>query len=475
MPRSRVRRLSLLTVVGAVLAAASIPAAASAAAQRYASPVGAGSGCSSATPCSITQAISGAGAGDEVIVNPGDYPLTATLSAPSAMTIHGVAGQPRPRLHFSGAGQGGLRLYFGGTLRYMEIDQAANEKALFAAGASVDQVIAKASVTGEPTASIRGGTIRNSIVVTSATNGTALSTGTGSGETITSTYRNVTAIATAGGGVPIAASASTGSSATIHLVNVIAYAGPDALSLLARTDNSGAQAKITATHTNYQSADSVGSAASLVDGGGNRAEEPAFLNPAAGDYRQAAGAYTIDAGLNDPINGAFDVDGDPRAIGTTDIGADEFVPATTPPATPPPTTPPPSTSPPTTPPPTTPPSAQPFAGVKLVSTRLTFGGRFITLKLSCPAATVGRCSGRSKLTARRRASSGAARSVTLGRASFSIAPGTRGKVRVRVARSGRRLLSGVRRLRGRDINAARDAAGQSKTTVAAVTIRRRHR
>jgi len=116
-----------------------------------------------------------------------------------------------------------------------------------------------------------------------------------------------------------------------------------------------------------------------------------------------------------------------------------------------------------------------FAGVRLVSTRLSFGGRFITLKLSCPAATVGRCSGRSKLTARRRASSGAARAVTLGRAGFSIASGRQARVRVRVSRAGRRLLGRRRRLRAKDTNTARDAAGRSKTTVAAVTIRRRHR
>ena len=34
---------------------------------------------------------------------------------------------------------------------------------------------------------------------------------------------------------------------------------------------------------------------------------------------------TIDAGSDQPLNGAFDVDGDPRRIDTTDIGADEFV------------------------------------------------------------------------------------------------------------------------------------------------------
>jgi hypothetical protein len=110
--------------------------------------------------------------------------------------------------------------------------------------------------------------------------------------------------------------------------------------------------------------------------------------------------------------------------------------------------------------------------VNLVSTRLTFGGTFITLRLSCPVATVGRCSGRTKLTARRRASS---RRVTLGRTRFSIAPGKQGRVKVRVSRAGRRLLSRVRRLKGKDTNAARDAAGQSKTTAVAVTIRRRQR
>jgi hypothetical protein len=123
----------------------------------------------------------------------------------------------------------------------------------------------------------------------------------------------------------------------------------------------------------------------------------------------------------------------------------------------------------------TPTAARAFAGVKLVSTRLSFGGRFIALKLSCPAGTVGRCSGRTKLTARRRAASRAASSVTLGRAPFSIAAGRQAKVKVRVSRVGRRLLTRVRRLRGKDTNAARDGAGGSKTTATVVTIRRRQR
>lgn len=285
----------------------------------------------------------------------------------------------------------------------------------------------------------------------------------------TSTYRNVTAIASGSGGVAIEARAQGAATvANIDLVNVIAHGGPGGPSLMALTDNSGAQARITATHTNKQSVYAVDGGAKFVDGGGNRAEEPAFVNPAEGDYRQAPGAYTIDAGLDDPVNGAFDVDGDTRRIGTTtDIGADEFVPASTPPTTPPPTTPPPTT----TPPLTTPPSPQPFAGAQLVSSRLIMAGRFITLRLRCPAATVGHCAGRTKLIARRRPAS----TVKVGRARFSIDAGNQAKVRVRVSRPARRLLHGVRRVRGRVRIAAYDAVGQTKTTAAKVTIRRRPR
>ena len=99
----------------------------------------------------------------------------------------------------------------------------------------------------------------------------------------------MTAIATASGGVAIEASATnvTGKT-TIQLVNVLARA-PSGISLKARTDNSGAEARITATHSNYQSGLAEGISAVLVDGGGNPQEEPIFVNPAAGDYRQAAG------------------------------------------------------------------------------------------------------------------------------------------------------------------------------------------
>jgi hypothetical protein len=550
----------LLTLVGAGLAGATLAQPASAVTQRYASPAGSGTDCSSADPCSIREAVEDAVTGDEVIVNPGDYPLTTTLQVPAPITIHGVAGEPRPRLMFSG-GPEGLRLTHSSTLRYVEVDQADPGKtALFAGSSSVvDQVIAKASGPGV-TAHIQSSTIRNSIVLASGSNAVAIQTST-TGGTSTSTYRNVTAIANGSGGIAIKVSAGfAAGKATVNLLNVIARGAHAGLE--ARTDSSGAQATISAWYSNFADPKEVGTYADVVAVAGNQSAAPLFVNWAAGDYRQTLASPTINAGIGDPANGTFDLDGDPRAIGATDIGADEFVvepaaattgpasavtdrsatlsgsvnpngsptsyrfeygpttaygrstpavaagsgksavpavasldglgPATTyhyrvvatnaggptkgsdqtfttaSPPPPAPASPPRSSSSPPPPPPA-------FAGVRLVATRLSFGGRSITLRLSCPAGTVGRCTGRTKLSARRRTSSGAARSVTLGRAPFSIASGRQAKVRVRVSRAGRRLLSRTRRLRGRASSAARDGAGQSKTTGAAVTIRRRPR
>ena len=106
--------------------------AASADTQRYASPTGAdGAYCSPATPCTVTKAVTGASAGDEVIVTPGDYKLTTTLATPAKITISGVAGQLRPRLRFSGANQHGVAIADESVLRYVEIDQAEPTTALF--------------------------------------------------------------------------------------------------------------------------------------------------------------------------------------------------------------------------------------------------------------------------------------------------------------------------------------------------------
>jgi hypothetical protein len=465
MLTSRTRRLSFLMVVGAALAAATVTPAAWAATQRYASPGGSGADCSAGNPCSITDAVQGAHVGDEVIVGPGDYVLPATLADPAAITIHGIAGQPRPRLLLSGPKY--VDLHAGSTLRYVEIDQT-DPGALWATNALLDQVIVRAP---NYPLFVESSTVRNSIVVATGTSGVAIRSV--SNTATNSALRNVTAIASGYGGVAVYAFAQSPGNVAIGANNVIARSGAGGASFRAATDNIGGIASIGIGHSNYPSGslETSGSNASFTSGGGNLALDPIFVNPAAGDYRQAPGSPTINAGADDPKNGALDVDGDPRATGTTDIGADEFVPAPV------------AGTGPTgsgsggggsDPAPATQVSAAPFAGVRLVSTRLTMVRRFVTLRLSCPAATVGHCSGRTKLTARRgRTSSWPATTVLLGRAPFSIAAGKQARVRVRVTRAGRRLLRPGRRLRGKDTNLAYDGAAQSSRSVAAVTIRRR--
>lgn len=469
MLRSRTRRLFLLTVVAGALGAAALSPSAWAATQRYTSPGGTGTDCSAAVPCRITMAVSGAHAGDEVILTPGDYAMFDDIVDPAPITIHGVAGQPRPRLLFTGAQF--VSLHTGSVLRYVEVDQTV-PGAIWATGALLDQVVVRAP---NYPLFIDSSTIRNSIVV--ATGPGAVAIRSNSNSTSNSVLRNVTAIAPGSGGVAVDAFAATlAGSVNIGANNVIARGGPGGASFRARTDNVGGHATIGIGTSAYPAGTlaTSGTNAGFTYGLGNLALDPIFVDPATGDYRQAAGSPTINAGADDYRNGELDVDGDLRANGTTDIGADEYV---VPPAgggntggggagsggTDPSGT------------PTTPPSAATFAGVSLVSTKLTTSGRFITLRLSCPAGTVGRCSGRTKLTVRRRrTSSRAATTVVLGRAPFSIGPGKQTRVRVRVSKAGRRLLSARRRLRAKDTNAAHDGAGSSKGTVAAVTIRRRH-
>jgi hypothetical protein len=186
--------MRVATATGMVVTALVVlaPSAASAA-QRYASPTGSGAVCDVANPCGLTNAVSGATTGDEVIVAPGDYALTATLLVGIPIAVHGVDGQPRPVLTFSGGGQLGVRADgFGSVVRYLEVVQTvAATRALFLSHATGDQLIVRGSSTG--LAQVQNSTLQNSIVTTSAGNACLTDT---NGGTNTSSYRNVTAVST---------------------------------------------------------------------------------------------------------------------------------------------------------------------------------------------------------------------------------------------------------------------------------------
>src|SRR4051794_25737647 len=410
-----IHRLTSLTL-GALAAVAIVPAAASAA-QRYAGPAGAGSSCTAAAPCSITTAVGGAIAGDEVTVLPGDYPLTATLQPPAKITIHGVAGQPRPRLQFSGGSQFGVRIPNGSTLRYLEVDQSDQAYAVWLDPGFADQVILRGSAQ-IATANIFGSTIRDSIITSAGTNSPAVLSDP-NGAVVTNVLRNDTIVATGTGGtaVKVQADGATGS-ATINLFNTIAR-GLNGASLQVVTDNSGAHATINPVYTNYGAFIITGTNAVIGNGPGYQGFAPVFADPAAGDFREAANSPTIGAGQNDPLNGDFDVDGGARIVGTTDIGAGEF----SLPVLPPPPAPAggggsgggdsgsgPSPDPAGDPAPvsdtgqitdTAPSGASAtaraaFAGVRVASKHLRLVGRYVTVRLRCPAEATGGCAGRTR-------------------------------------------------------------------------------
>jgi hypothetical protein len=546
---SRRSNIALLTVIAALVAAAASAPGASAAAQRYASFDGSGTDCSSAKPCEIAQAVNAAGDGDEVIVRPGSYTVTQTLENQEQVRIHGVAGEPRPRLHLNAASQ--VRLHLS-ELRYVEVIQnSPTVTAVAVIHSTLDQVIVRGGDQADCAVGVFSGTVRSSIVVARSQFGDGICTESYSGAN-NSTYLHVTAVARDGAAIVASASGATASVGVVAY-NVIAKAGPSGAGFAAQNANLGVGAKINVLHSNYQESWTSGPNASVANLFGNQSLPPAFVDEANGDYRQRAGSPTIDAGKSDAKFGVVDIDGDPRQIGPGDIGADEFVVAPTaatgaasavtegaatlsgnvnPKGAPTsyrfeygPTIAygsstsesdagsgtsdvPASASLAGLAPGTTyhyrlvasnaagvvrgadrtfttaaasgtsgtgtqPPPPGTFAGVKLISTKLVLKRRFIVVKVSCPAGTAGTCAGVTKLSTRRpRTASRAARTVSLGRASFSIAAGGQARVRVRVSRAGRRLFAHTRRLRGRAASAAHDAAGLSQTTRARVTIRK---
>ena len=119
--------------------------------------------------------------------------------------------------------------------------------------------------------------------------------------------------------------------------------------------------------------------------------------------------------------------------------------------------------------PTTPPGTlSPFAGVSILtkSARADRKGR-LSVKVRCPASAVTRCKGKLSLTAKIKR-----KTVRLGRASFSIAPGKTKTVRIKLSKSKRRLLARSKRLKGSLSAAATDGrGGKAKTTKRKLSVK----
>ena len=323
-----------LLPIAALVMALAAPAAAQAA-QRYAAPEGSGAEpCAQAAPCSLTVAIKKAKANDEVIVARGSYTIKEFLypeGNPANVYIHGDLGGPMPRIVGSGSSAVMLVVGAGSRLAYLEMTNAGNGAiaAFCTAGTRIERV--RASVEGEGAIAMNQAAdcvVQDSIAVASGTSSKALNGAGSLAGSNTAVARNVTAIATGanskGAFVWCLACFPTGS-ITLDLRNAIVSGGGNDL----EASGASTTAKIVVSNSNFDS--SKGEPGSIVDPGANQTAPPLFISPGAGDYREAPGSPTIDAGTNNQL-GATDFEGNPRTVGLApDIGAFEFMPPLPPP------------------------------------------------------------------------------------------------------------------------------------------------
>jgi len=312
------RRRSLLRacLLAGLLVVQATPAAA---AERWASAgsTDATGACASAAPCTLEHAITGAAAGDDVIVAPGDYAVSRAITTLVPLTIQGQPGLARPRLiGASGLPATTLTFKTGGTLRHLQIEASASgEDALRLQGGTGERLVlisstgdgAKLSSASSPTV------LRDSVAVTRATaSGLAalkLRDGGGDAEGVVA-LRNVTALGTAGSAVGIRCDADE---TRPSLVNVIVRGALADVQL-------ANDAQCLAATSNLR-----GTPEGLTLEPGNQASAPIFLDAAALDLRPAASSPTVDAGGQDALLGAFDLDGRLRSLGGgPDIGAHEY-------------------------------------------------------------------------------------------------------------------------------------------------------
>jgi hypothetical protein len=315
------------TIATAAIAGSLVVSVSQAAAtDRYASVTGSGTACTAGVPCDIqTAAEAGAViAGDRVIVLPGTYMLAADPVAPSvAITIEGAPGQAVPRLI---ATSGNALSMVGGAARRLYVESASgSSRVVDLIGASTlgEQLEVVGTGTTSAWVQVRDGSLlRDSSVWNKEFAGSAVVTGGTGGR-----LRNVTAIAPAAGANGVLSSASFGSTQVVSLHNVIARAP---VGINAEDDGGADDVDVTVSNSNYSSIVQAPPDAVAIEGSGNQTASPLFASAATGDFHQLEGSPTIDAGSDDGFLGALDLDGAARIQGPApDIGADEFVPAST--------------------------------------------------------------------------------------------------------------------------------------------------
>jgi hypothetical protein len=319
--------------IAAVLVALALPAAADAA-TRYAAPDGGmAPGCPQAAPCSLKEAIVGAGSGDEVVVTPGTYTVAETITTETPLFIHGQDGAPRPRI--VGVPEvTPFKSFAPQHLSYLTLE-AGGTDALFVPSDGTVLERLELLAHGDGALGLRPGdnfTLTDSLIVAggSPSAGGIFIQGTASGAPL---LRNDTIVAFGAESYGVALTVvKSDVSINVQAVNVIAAAAVDATANIV-PEKTGSSATMAFDHSNLDS--TVGAITST----NGQTAPPQFVGGNPANFEEAPGSPTIDAGVNDSANGPLDLAGSPRSLPgritctepdnpVTDIGAYEFVPVT---------------------------------------------------------------------------------------------------------------------------------------------------
>ena len=321
----------------AVIAACVLAASEAAAATRYASPTGDASNtaCPQNDPCDIDTAVEHASVqdGDVVIVAAGTYvpvpePGQAALSTFKSITIQGADGS-RPVIQSSAT----YTLSTRGedatvrNLRVVSTSTSGAGVAVASDGGVIDRVIAEAGAgsaceLGSSGEHGGGARLTNSICVSTGGYGVLLA-GHPDSIGVNHALVAVTAVGYAAG-VRIVSGGTGLVTVTAH--NTIADGTGPVDRDVAGYAFDTSSAVIGLQSSAYVTTSSGGpGTVEINDLGGRVQAAPQFVDAPGGDYHQAPGSPTINAGSNAaPHLGAVDIDGDPRiADGVVDIGADE--------------------------------------------------------------------------------------------------------------------------------------------------------
>ncbi len=327
----------ILRIIALAALTVALTAAAASASERFASASGTGSGCTQAQPCNIVTAINDAATGDDIEIEPGTYgsptPISTSLSSNSkTLTIHGEAGEPMPVIH-TDASVFGIGLSGGGSLSYVDIEDSSNTLRtsgieVVSQPAAIDHVISHVTGSDFPIACAPIGTLIDSLCWSSGSGGTGASIGISGPMTQTSTLINDTLIGSGSGAYGVLAEATGAFTTTLNMTNSIAH-GVSADVFVDSGPHPPTTVTLNADHSNYatlKNANDGGTVTATSPGtGSNQLAAPAFVDAAAGNFRELAGSPTVHAGVVDSFAGTTDLDGNPRQDGSfTDIGAYQY-------------------------------------------------------------------------------------------------------------------------------------------------------